>query len=238
MKKTNVTQHSKVNTTIKKLDVSVNNNTINTLKNENPTTKNDNINSDFKDMIEKQDIASKVENFISDTLELLATNTLAYGREDKEKYELIDKKELNNLKNLNNELKDKEESLIEEYNSIANKYNQLNNEFAAIKKKLESKKASVSDKPNLSKENKELVIQNEKLTKEIEIMNIKRDNIIRSLLFLKNYYNKDLPPEFNKIVEKYNKDQFKLSYHSNRVSELEYLQNKLSKLKESIQQNN
>lgn len=220
---------SELNTSTK-LDITQNNQTQN-LNNHNE----ENYITNFKDMIEKQDISSKADNFISDTLELLATNTLSNGREDKERYELIDKEELKELRRENNDLKDKEDELIEKYNSKVLELSSLSNQFLILKKRETVNLENVNlEKGSVLMRSKEYRIENEKLSKEIQMKRIKSDNLIRSLIYMKEYFNEKIPDELNKVVEKFNDENFKYSIMYYKRKELETLQNRLFELNNEL----
>jgi len=218
-------KRSDLNTSTK-LDLTQNNQ-----KNQTQSLNENNYMSNFRDMIEKQDISSKVDNFISDTLELLTTNTLSNGREDKERYELIDKEELEKMKKENNDLKDKEEELIEDYNSKVLALNTLSNQFLLLKKReTQNLENSNMQKGSVLSRSKDFRIENEKLRKEIQMKRIKSDNLIRSLIYMKEYFNEDIPVELNKVVEKFNSESFKYSSMYYKRKELEVLQSRLFEL--------
>lgn len=216
---------SELNTSTK-LDITQNNQTQN-LKNQS----DENYITNFRDMIEKQDISSKVDNFISDTLELLTTNSLSNGREDKERYELIDKEELKELRRENNDLKDKEDDLIEKYNSKVLELSSLSNQFLILKKRETVNLENVNlEKGSVLMRSKEYRIENEKLSKDIQMKRIKSDNLIRSLIYMKEYFNEKIPVELNKVVEKFNDENFKYSIMYYKRKELELLQNRVLEL--------
>lgn len=194
--------------------------------------------TDLKDILEKQDINSKVETFINDTIELLTTNTLAYGKEEKEKYELIDKSELQQLKDINNQLKDKEDQLIEKYNTLAAQQNIVSSELTNLIKKKQQETSSKdkieSDYNRVVKENEQIYITNEKLKHDINGMIIKKDNLFRALIFLKKYFDKPIPKDLEPIYQRYC-NQFEAGSHLiNKKDQVSVLQNKLNELKTKI----
>ena len=161
----------------------------------------------FKEIIEKSDINEKVNLYINDTIELLTTNILALGREDTEKYELIEKEKLVKLKQLNLSLKEHEEALIKEYNKIVEEQIENYKDLEKLKKiasneQIENEK-SLNQIFNLKLTNRNLLIKNEKLKVAINEEHFQRDNIYKTLKYLKQGMNRQLPKELKDFVNNY-----------------------------------
>lgn len=155
---------------------------------------------DFRDIIEKYDVNSKVKIFIDDTLELFSTNTLASGREDKEKYELVEKEELYSLKAKNNEYKDKEKDLIDEYNLLATKYNQVLNDLATVMNTIKKTKGFTEIpimNDRLSHEIKELYVRKLKIEEDVRLIKLKKRNLLKTLQHMEKFYGIKLPDKIS-----------------------------------------
>lgn len=187
----------------------------------------------LKEMIEKADIYSKAEEFISDTIELLTTNTLAFGREDAERYELIEKSAYVLLKASNSNLKDEEDTLIDEYNKLVDEQNNNFKDLTNLHKKFNTqeklKNENMMKINHLKQKNRELIIKNEKLKMGI-IDSVKRkENIFKTILFLNFNLNRKLPKELKEVINKIDKRSFQTNLES-KIEKIQYLK----KIEESL----
>ena len=81
------------------------------------------------------DIEEEVNNYIEDSIQLLETNSLLNNRDERDKYELVDKIVLNDLKTNNSRLIDKESELFDTYNNLAKEYNKIIKELNVLDNK-------------------------------------------------------------------------------------------------------
>lgn len=192
----------------------------------------------FKDMIEKQDINYKVDLFINDTIELLTKNTLAFGREDAERYELIEKEEFVKLKKSNIQLKDEEDLLIDEYNKIVEEQNSVFKDLTNLNKRFNVQEKVKNDNMmkinDLKLKNRDLLVKNEKLTLAIKENVAKKDNIYKTIVHMNSTLKRPLPKSIKEICNKVDLDKLNTSTKNVSVEKLEYLQSTVNNLEEKL----
>lgn len=192
----------------------------------------------FKDMVEKADVFSKVDLFISDTIELLTTNTLAVGREDVEKYELIEKAIYQNMKITNNKLKDEEDALIEEYNKLVEEQNINYKELTTLNKKFANqetiKNNNMMAMNDIKLQIKEYLVSNEKLNLEIQNTLQQKENIYRTVMYLNSNLKRQLPKTLKDICNKANTERLKKSSNNFYSTKINFLTKKVESLEETL----
>lgn len=197
------------------------------------------VNTEFKDLLEKADISSKVDLFINESLEMLQTNSSVNICQDKEKYELLEKTYLKELKEDIEKLKIEEDALIDQFNKLAEHYNTAYKELYHLNvkyKQQERNKAELTDLiVDLQEENVKIRVRNHKLRSDILKSEIQRDNLIRALVNIKKKYSANLPPALNELYKKYNTKDFLGKYLENtNKTKIRILEDKIKELESNL----
>lgn len=195
--------------------------------------------NNIKNLIENASPEQKVLNLINDTQELFGKGMfLGYILPDEgaEKYELIEKIELEKLKNENDSLRIKKNNKTEEFYTLANNYHKTKNELLIIDKKYSSQEKFKSDHINkiytLQDYLNQILVENSKIQELINKENVEKENIYRSLIHFQNKNSSKIP---DKLKEIYNKLKDSKEYFSKPYNVSLQSQEKVETLKLRIQ---
>jgi len=167
----------------------------------------------LKDIIENVNKESKIFKFIDETIDFLNGDKvfLSNAKEEKDKYEMIEKNKYQKMKENNLELKQKKIQLTEEYNNLVKHINQVSKGIIGLKKTFsgqEKYKEEIKNKIYYQdNELKELNIINEKIHEMVLDNRMKKNNIVRALVKVSKKHHEKIPKTKKKLFEGiYNKN--------------------------------
>jgi hypothetical protein len=205
--------------------------------------------NNIKDLIDNATPEQKVLNLIDDTLELFGKGMfLGYILPDDgaEKYELIEKFELEKLKNENDSLRIKKNNKTEEFYTLANNYHKTKNELTLIDQKFSNEEKYKSDHVNkiysLQDTLNQILVENSKIQELINKENVEKENIYRALIHFQNKNSNKIPEKLKEIYNKLkdSKEYFSKPYNVSLQSQdkVETLKLRIESLEKSLKLKN
>lgn len=190
----------------------------------------------FKEMIENASVDQKVLNLIGDTIELFNERSLnSVTKDEKERYELIEKSQLEKLKRDNEEYKTEKHIRTEEFNELIKQLNKYKGDLNVLTQSYNVQQNHKSDYLNkiyhLEDSLKELILGNNKLEEMINKERVEKDNIFRALVTFTRKNNYKLPNPLKEIYQNFNNDYYANALNVNKSHKIEILKSRIENLK-------
>jgi hypothetical protein len=201
----------------------------------------------FKDLIENASPDQKVLNLIDDTLELLdqeSGDSYSLPEETTEKYELIEKSELERIKSDNDALRIRKTNRTEEFYQMANDFQKTKMELNVMNKTFSNEERSKSDFINkiyqLQDTLNEVLVQNSKIEEMIDKEKVEKENIYRALIHFQNKSSYKIPDGLKEIYARlsYGKDYYSKPYNVNSSEKIETLKLRIENLEKTLKSKN
>jgi hypothetical protein len=191
----------------------------------------------LKEMIENSNVEQKMFNLIDDTLELFNQKT-SNKKEEKERFELIEKTEYEKMKTDNEVFRSTNKKLKEEIKIINKTYEKADAELNALSRiynDVETQKTNditkiYSDERAL----KDILLYNSKLSDMIGKERVQKDNIFRALIEFIKKYNKKIPNEMKEIYNKFNNEHFSKAARIDSDEKIIKLKDKMKELENEL----
>jgi hypothetical protein len=196
----------------------------------------------MKEIIEGNNIEYKMNNLIEETIELFHNQslTLNSAKEEKEKYELIEKTVWERLKKDNEEYKQSKSQMIDEYNKTVESYNKVSGELNFMTQTYTNKEKIKHEHVNkiyrLNDKLKELQVSNYKIDEMIRREKVEKENIFRSLLAFTKKYNSKLPQELKETYNKFNTEYYTSAFKVDEDYKLDALKAKVEKCESELKE--
>lgn len=198
----------------------------------------------LKEILENVNKESKFYNIIEETMDFFNGEKFYMNniREDKDKFEMIEKIKYQKMKENNLEYKQKKIQLTEIYNKMVKDLNETTNSIIKLKQSFneqeKSKENNKNDIYNQENELKQTNIENEKVHEMILENRMKMQNAVKSLMQINKKYANKIPKSlkilFDGFIEKNSDDYLEL----NRTEKIKNLKEKIIKLEEQVKLKN
>lgn len=192
----------------------------------------------LKDMIENANIDTKVLNLIDETLELFNMEENGNAKQERERYELIEKENLESIKKANEQLKTEKVKLTETFNELVGKFNRTTGELNYLSQSyhhLEKLKDNNINQIYTLEENvKEVAISNQKLRDMMRKEKTEKDNILRALVTFSRKYDTALPDGLKEICDSFNDEFYTKTADFSQMDKVEVLKVKLEKCEKEL----
>lgn len=198
----------------------------------------------LKEIMENASKEVKIFNLIDDTINFLNGDKfiLSNTKEEKDKYEMIEKNNFQKMKENNLEYKQKKIQLTENYNNLVKHVNQISKRIIGLKNSYNDQEKNKEDTKNQiyyqENELKELNIQNEKIHEMVLENRMKKNNIVKALVLVCKKHQDKIPKNKKKIFETFYNQNFEDFLQLKNVEKIRSLKDKIAKLEEEVKAKN
>lgn len=194
----------------------------------------------LKEIIENVNKEAKIFNLIDETIDFLNGDKvfLSNTKEEKDKYEMIEKNKFQKMKENNLEFKQRKIQLTEEHNKLVKHVNQVTQDIIGLKTTYNDQEKNKEDIKNQiyyqENELKELNIANEKIHEMVLDNRMKKNNIVKALVKVCKKHHDKIPKGKKKMFEAFYNKHLEDFVHLKNVDKMKSLKDKISILEDVV----
>jgi len=197
-----------------------------------------------KEIMESASKEAQMFNLIDDTINFLNGDKFytSNTKEEKDKYEMIEKNKFQKMKENNLEFKQKKIQLTEKYNNLVKHVNQVSQGIIGLKKTYNEQEKNKDDTKNQiyyeENELKELKIHNEKIHEMVLDNRMKKNNFVRALVKVCKKHQEKIPKSKKKLFEAFYNQNFEDFLQLKNFEKIKSLKEKIALIEEEVKAKN
>jgi len=194
----------------------------------------------LKEIMEKVNKEAKIFIVIDECIDYLNGDKffISNSKEEKDKYEMIEKNKYTKMTENNIEYKQKKIQLTEDYNKMVKHINQVSKEIINLKSTYNEQEKSKEDLKNniyyQQNEIKEIHIKNEKIREMIIDNRMKKNNTVKALVQVCKKHQEKIPKNKKKLFETFYNKQLEDFVQMSNLEKIKNLKDKIAKLEEEV----